>query len=40
MVERNGTDGGPLDRPAMPQEEAEISPPTASSASSGPAWSR
>ncbi|MFF9268059.1 SDR family NAD(P)-dependent oxidoreductase [Streptomyces rochei] len=27
MVERNGTDGGPLDRPAMPQEEAEISPP-------------
>ncbi|MFH8974891.1 hypothetical protein [Streptomyces sp. NPDC017890] len=27
MVERKATGGGPLDRPAMPQEEAELSPP-------------
>ncbi|WP_369179436.1 SDR family oxidoreductase [Streptomyces mutabilis] len=27
MAERNGAGGGPLDRPAMPQEEAEITPP-------------
>ncbi|WP_234433233.1 SDR family oxidoreductase [Streptomyces sp. NRRL WC-3549] len=27
MVEREGTGGGPGERPAMPQEEAEISPP-------------
>ncbi len=27
MVERNAAGGDPLDRPAMPQEEAELSPP-------------